>query len=227
MLILIMRSSTKMKCPTVPWVSRIDTLKNNWNNYQANDHKLFSLKKDEHSSQEYFKNAVYRIVSVEEFYTDEYGKFLEVNSQLVPSPSPIANVPQDNHINIHELSRIEVPNFSGNFYDWLEFKDLFTEIVIKEKISESEKLRHLKTHVKGEAADILRSVQASQGNFQEAWKLLDDYYSDKKRLEAMFIESILDQPSLKSSSLCQLKKLIAGVKFSLNSLEKLGRSTKQ
>ena len=83
------------------------------------------------------------------------------------------------------------------------------------------------TRVKGEAADILRSVQASQGNFQQAWKLLDDYYSNDKRLVAMFIESILDQPSLKSSSLSQLKKLIAGVNFSLNSLEQLGRATKQ
>ena len=43
----------------------------------------------------------------------------------------------------------------------------------------------------------------------------------------MFIESILDQQSLKSSSLCQLKKLIAGVNFSLNSLKQLDRSTDQ
>ena len=129
---------------------------------------LLSLKKDEHSSQEYFKNTVYRIDSVEEFYTDEYGKFLEVKSQLAPPPSPSAVVAQDNNINIHELPRIEVSNFSGNFCDWLVFKDLFTEIVIKEKISESKKLRYLKTHVKGEAADILRSGQASKGNFQEA-----------------------------------------------------------
>ena len=129
---------------------------------------LLSLKKDEHSSQEYLKNAVCRIPSVEEFYTDEYGKFLEVKSQLAPPPSPSAVVAQDNNINIHELPRIEVSNFSGNFCDWLVFKDLFTEIVIKEKISESKKLRYLKTHVKGEAADILRSGQASKGNFQEA-----------------------------------------------------------
>ena len=141
--------------------------------------------------------------------------------------SPDAAVPQSSNINIHELPRIEVPYFSGNFCDWLEFEDLFSEIVVKEKISESEKLRHLKTHVKGKAADILRSVQASQGNFRQAWKLLDDYYSNDKRLVAMFIESILDQPSLKSSSLSQLKKLTAGVNFSLNSLEQLGRATKQ
>lgn len=31
-------------------------------------------------------------------------------------------------------------------------------------------LPHLKTHIKGEAPDISRSVQSSQYNFKEAWK---------------------------------------------------------
>ena len=44
----------------------------------------------------------------------------------------------------------------------------------------------------------------------------------------MFIESILDQASLKSSSLCQLKKLnYLVVNFSLNSIQQLNRSTDQ
>ena len=88
----------------------------------------------------YFTNVNFRIQAVEEFYTDEYGKFLEVKNQLSPPMSPGATVPQTSNIIIHELPRIEVSYLSGNLYDWLKFKDLFTEIVVKEKISDSEKL---------------------------------------------------------------------------------------
>ena len=56
-------------------------------------------------------------VQHEEFYIDE--KFLEIKDQLAPSMSPSATVPQSSNINIHELPRIEVPYFSGNFCDWL------------------------------------------------------------------------------------------------------------
>ena len=102
--------------------ARIDTLKNNWKTYQSNDNKIISLKKDEHDSQEYFSNAKFRIEAVEEFYTDEYGKFLEVKNQLVPPMSHGATVPPSSNINIHELPRIEVPYFSGNFCDDLNSK---------------------------------------------------------------------------------------------------------
>ena len=99
--------------------ARIDTLKNIWKTYQSNDHNINSLKKDEHNSQDYFTNANFCIAAIEEFYTDEYSKFLKVKSQSAPLMSPGATYPQSNNINIHELPRIEVPYFSGNFCDGL------------------------------------------------------------------------------------------------------------
>ena len=91
--------------------SRIDALKNNWKEYQANDDNINAIKKDEHNSQEY-KNDIHRIDSVEEFYIHEHGKFLEIKDQLAPPLSLSATDPQCSYININELPRIEVPYFS-------------------------------------------------------------------------------------------------------------------
>ena len=202
--------------------AKIDGLNEYLSKFRENDDKIKKLDKKAFQEDTYFTEDLPE--QVEEIFCEVKGQILQERNNLGISGSSTSVIQSENSIRVHELPRMEIPSFSGEFSDWLEFKDLFSEIVIKEKISEAEKLKHLKMHVKGEAADLLRSVQASEGNFAEAWKQLCDYYTDKRRLVTMYVEAILDQPVIKSNSLSDLKKLINGVNFSINSLKQLGRN---
>ena len=89
------------------------------------------------------------------------------------------------------LPHINVPTFSGKFTDWLDFKDLFKATINKdERLSNSEKLQQLKTHVQGEAADMHKTIQITNLNFPIAWKKLEDHYTNKRRLIAIYTDTL-------------------------------------
>ena len=127
-----------------------------------------------------------------------------------------------------KLPNIEVLTFSGNFSDWLEFKDLFNATIIKdERLLNVEKLQQLKTHVRGKAADMLKTIQVLNHNFEIAWKKLDDHYTNKRRLISMYVSHFLDIPSVTSESPSELKSLLNGTINILSALEQLKRPVKQ
>ena len=127
-----------------------------------------------------------------------------------------------------KLPNIEVPSFSGKFTDWLDFKDLFKATIINdERFSNSEKLQQLKTYVQGEAADLLKSIQITDLNFPIAWKKLEDHYTNKRRLIAIYTKTLLDLPAICSESSSQLQSLLNTTTNTISLLEQLKRPTNQ
>lgn len=81
------------------------------------------------------------------------------------------------------LPRIQLPTFSGKYEDWPSFRDLFKSIISKDaSIFAVEKLHYLKTCLKGEAELLIRNLPTTDENFDRAWKILSDYYENKRLL---------------------------------------------
>ena len=91
------------------------------------------------------------------------------------------------------------------------------------------KLQLLKTHFRGETADMLKTIhiQALDHNFEIARKKLDDNYTNKRKLISMYVSNLLDLPSVASESLSELKSLLNGTINILSALEQLKRPVKQ
>ena len=88
-------------------------------------------------------------------------------------------------------------------------------------------LQQLKTHVRGEAADIFRTIKVLDHNFEIAWKKLSDHYTNKCRLISMYVSQLLDIPSVTSETPSELKSLLNGTVNILSALEQLKRPVKQ
>ncbi|GBO31400.1 hypothetical protein AVEN_65524-1 [Araneus ventricosus] len=100
-----------------------------------------------------------------------------------------------------KLPTLSVQTFNGKIENWIMFKDMFVASVIENKsISNSMKLQYLKASCRDEALRVIQSISISDANFDIAWKLLEDSYSNKRELLNAIIKKLLSQPNISESS---------------------------
>lgn len=81
-----------------------------------------------------------------------------------------------------KLPRIELPTFNGKYEDWHSFFDMFNSLIHSNReISDTQKFHYLRSSLKGDAAEIVSSLEISGSNYADAWTRLKERY-DSKRL---------------------------------------------
>lgn len=107
-----------------------------------------------------------------------------------------------------KLPRISIPIFTGDYDSWETFQDLFRKIIHEDNsISSTEKMQYLKTHVKGDAARLIRHLTISEINYETAWKLLTQRYEDERMIATKFIDKLLDLPKIQRANAAQLRDM--------------------
>ena len=204
---------------------RLDTLIN-WNTFQENHLIILSQRYETTENIDYFTRDCYGLS--EESFLNSAAYMSTLLEELPQNATPNTSRAIQQTSSTRKLPNIEIPTFSGNFSDWLEFKDLFNATIIKdEQLLNVEKLQQLKTHVRGEAVDMLKTIQVLDHHFESAWKKLDDHYTNKRRLISMYVSHLLDIPSVTSESPSELKSLLNETVNILSALEQLERPVKQ
>lgn len=112
--------------------------------------------------------------------------------------------------------------FSGGYEEWPSFRDMFTAVYVNHpKLSQAQKLYHLRNKTKGPAGAIVKRYPLCDDNFQLAWNALKSRYENKRvlvdnQLKILFnipvatvenSESIQKVHSTVSDCLCTLKTL--------------------
>ncbi|CAL8136776.1 unnamed protein product [Orchesella dallaii] len=107
-----------------------------------------------------------------------------------------------------KLPSIELPSFSGSFDTWTSFKDLFTSTIdLNRELSEAQKLQYLKAAVKDEPAALIRSLQVTNANYQQAWDTLNQRYDNKKEIINSLLMRLFESTPLNHESAVDLQKL--------------------
>ena len=120
------------------------------------------------------------------------------------------------------LPRLNLPSFSGNVQDWLSYRDLFkASIHNSEILSNSEKLSYLKLSLQGEAAKIIQSIPITDANYQIAWELLEERYSNIKDQVFAHLKRFFSVPVMQGENPNFILKLVDAANESIRSLETL------
>ncbi|XP_011860315.1 PREDICTED: uncharacterized protein LOC105557632 [Vollenhovia emeryi] len=83
------------------------------------------------------------------------------NNERVPVPAYNAHV---------RLPRIELPTFAGAYADWHAFYDMFNSIIHSNRdLSATQKFHYLRSSLKGEASEVVSSLEISGNNYADAW----------------------------------------------------------
>ena len=166
--------------------------KKNWKKFQEDHTIVLSQKFESSSKSDYFVNNCYGVT--------ENGY---INSTVYIAQS-LKQFPQKDNVPI-----VQQPTFSGKFTDQLDSKDLFKATIFQnERLSNSEILQQLKTHVQGEAADMLKTIQVTDLNFPIVWKTTiltdDDSLLFTLKRYSIYLLSTMPHPINYSTNLTQL-----------------------
>lgn len=151
--------------------SRIETLKTNWEKFQANHENLLRSCTAKQRKIPYFKEDLWHC---EEAFLDAHDTMLNVLDSLDPPTSQNTSSVETSMIattgsRSRRLPRIDVPKFSGEYSLWTQFWDLFISIIIENTdISSVKKLHYLKMSLSGDPAQHLKNIAILGENFTRA-----------------------------------------------------------
>lgn len=123
----------------------------------------------------------------------------------------------------HSTPKLDVPSFSGNYNQWVSFKDLFTEAIDKNNsLSNAQKMQFLKSKVRGEAEKLIQHLQISSENYTTCWDILQNRYNNRKMIFTTHMNTLLGFSNMQQQSGGQLKKMHDIIQETLNAIKNLG-----
>lgn len=122
--------------------------------------------------------------------------------------------------------RMQIPDFTGNYNQWISFKDIFIESVHNNPLlSQTQKMQHLKSKVKGEAERLIQHLAISADNYTASWDILTHRYDNIRLLFTSYINTLLGQPIIQQANAQNIKKLHDVSTECLNGLSNIGIDT--
>ncbi|XP_073964611.1 uncharacterized protein [Choristoneura fumiferana] len=119
--------------------------------------------------------------------------------------------------------QLDIPIFSGNYQQWVSFKDLFCEAVHNNpSLSSAQKMQFLKGKLRGEAERLIQHLQISSENYQASWEILNHRYHNQKLIFTSHMNTLMNIPVMQHSSAVQIKRLHDVIKECLNAIKNLG-----
>lgn len=122
--------------------------------------------------------------------------------------------------------KIDVPVFSGDYSQWISFKDLFLETVDKNpSLSKVQKMQHLKSKLRGEAENLVRHLHINSDNYESCWDILTQRYDNRRLVFTSYVNTMLNIPSIQQANANNLKNLHDVITECLNGLHNIGIDT--
>lgn len=137
------------------------------------------------------------------------------------------NFQQNKNLNI-KLPVINLPTFDGKYEAWSEFYDIFKSIIHEnEHLTPIQKLHYLRSCLKGEATQVIQSLETSNQNYNVAWELLEERYDNPRLITQNHVKAIFEMPAINKESHTQLRTLIDTTLKHLRALKALEEPTDQ
>lgn len=89
-------------------------------------------------------------------------------------------------------------------------------------LEDAQRFFYFKSHLCGEAEQLLRNITVTSDNYKIAWSKLDKMYNNKKFLANNIMKRLLSQKTLSCESSNEIKRLITNTSECLESLSNLG-----
>lgn len=174
-----------------------------------------------------FETSYHSIVAqIRVFISQHKAIELTVDSNLSPSsshPSSQLSQPNNGVASTVKFPQINLPTYTGNYQEWMEFHDIFQSLIHNNtNLDDVQKFYYLKSCLKGEAANVVRSLEVSANNYTVAWNLLNDRFENKRLITSSHIKSILDLDKVTKESPAALRKLSDELNKHIRCLKSLG-----
>lgn len=206
--------------------TRLENVDQYWQAFNKTHEKIMDEISDkELEASDYYNNDFF--MQVEEIYVEYKSKLKECLYKLKSSAPSVAAPTTDSFsseksLRVH-LPKITIPTFTGKYNDWTSFKDLFTSLVHNNKgLDDVQKLHYLKTHVQGEAEQLLKHIPVTADNYSNCWSQLEKRYDNKRFLANCILKRFMSLKATTTESSSAVRELLDVTNECLHALENLG-----
>lgn len=210
----------------IEFKNRLDLLENCFKEYDGIQRDILG-KIDHDTEKEILDSNIAKADQFEELYL-EVKMMLQrqINALGGSTQTPGSNVGFIGVSNAHhsvKLPTISLPTFDGSYDKWMHFHDTYQSLIHKSKfISVIEKFHYLKSSLSDGALDLIQTIEVSNENYEVAWSILKDRYTNKRLLVKKHVQALFDLQTVQRESSVNLRKLLDSTNTNLRILGQLG-----
>lgn len=124
------------------------------------------------------------------------------------------------------LPSIDLPTFNGRYEDWFTFSETFIALIHNnESLNDVQRFHYLRSALKGDASQVILSLELTSSNYSVAWSLLEGRYKNKKLIIQKHVKSLFDLSPVEKNTGTSLRQLLDGVLKHVRALKALGQPT--
>ncbi|UYV66890.1 hypothetical protein LAZ67_4003245 [Cordylochernes scorpioides] len=120
------------------------------------------------------KLAKYKSLDIADKFKITYNAVKEIDGMLVSINRILDGIKQDKSTSEEfsiKLPKFQLPIFSGNFSEWLGFKEIFIKVIDQNRsLANYQKLQYLVSALRGDAARLVGAFSISDENYSIAWQ---------------------------------------------------------
>ncbi|XP_049294164.1 uncharacterized protein LOC125769473 [Anopheles funestus] len=140
-----------------------------------------------------------------------------ISSTPNAGPSPLVGI---------KLPTIALPEYDGDYMQWLTYRDTFEGLIHDNpELPPIQKFHYLRASLKGEAAKVIESITISAANYEIAWKILTERYSNEYLLKKRHLQALFGMATMKRESASTLHHLVDEFERHKKTLNHLGENT--
>ncbi|XP_018378092.1 PREDICTED: uncharacterized protein LOC108770856 [Trachymyrmex cornetzi] len=125
-----------------------------------------------------------------------------------------------------KLPKIDLPVFAGAYEDWYSYRDTFEKLIhLNGDLSEIEKFHYLRASLKDAAADIIKSIEITTANYEEAWTAVKERFDNQRWLVQKHIRALFELQAMRKENHGMIRELLDTVLKHLRVLKALNRPT--
>ncbi|XP_062535406.1 uncharacterized protein LOC134204633, partial [Armigeres subalbatus] len=203
-------------------IIRMEKLEQKWKEFEEVMGDIEGLEDNEDNLKELQQ---LRVEFEEKYYTVRGG----LANKLARQHATQNTQPNHNTSNVQaavRLPQINLPEFNGDFENWLPFHDTFVALIDSSAdLSNIQKFHYLRASLKGDALKLVDSYSMSDANYRVAWDGLVARFSNNYLLKKRHMNELFEYPRIKNESAVALHDLIDCFERNTKILDQLGEKT--
>ncbi|XP_065084472.1 uncharacterized protein LOC135706747 [Ochlerotatus camptorhynchus] len=200
---------------------RLEKLEAKWTEFEELQNDIEGMEENEENMKEH-----------QQLRAEFEDKYFEVRAGLaskLPQQHATQNTVPINTSHVQasvRLPQINLPEFDGNFQNWLPFHDTFVALIDSStELNNIQKFHYLRASLKGDALKLIDSYSMSEANYRVAWDGLVSRFSNNYLLKKRHLNALFECPRMKKESAATLHDLIDCFERNTKILDQLGEKS--